>query len=166
MTLGRCAGIHILPLVLAVACNRVSQAGPTPHPGRIPGQYAPGIVATGLPGHPTLTRGDTLGCERSERFDTPRGPRWLWLRVVVMRSRVGTDSTYAETMISSDSAGNVPAAADTVAVRLDGGTTYLLPRASGVATPGKPQTVQAPHRATGQTSGPSMGPIAVDGCGV
>jgi hypothetical protein len=110
--------------------------------------------------------GDTLVCEKSRRFQTANGERWLWVRVLRERDagRKDADRTLAEAVVSTDAAGKISAKVELAGISLDGQPDYTLRNTTGVRTAEPRESPREPHRARGYTRGPDMGPVDLS-CG-
>jgi hypothetical protein len=110
--------------------------------------------------------GDTLVCEKSRKFSTPNGDRWLWVRILVERKAgTTTDNTIAETAVSTDSKGMEYAQkVELAGVSLDGDKDNTLRNTPGVRTAESKESPKQAHRARGYTIGPNMGPVEAS-CG-
>lgn len=155
-------------LTLVAACSQRTQADPSPDislsasdegvpPGPRSGTNSPRMS------------GDTLICDKSRKYSTPSGDRWLWVRILVQRAPGDTiDHTKAETAVSTDPDGMEYAPEVALAgVSLQGlenGREYTLRKTSGVRTRGTKESGRQVHTARGYTRGPDMGPLSVS-CG-
>jgi hypothetical protein len=103
---------------------------------------------------------------RIPAFRTPEGDRWLWVRIITERKPgEETESTVAETVVSTDSEGmQTDQKVALAGVRLDGGTEYTLRNTSGVRTAEEKESPRQRHTARGYTRGPDMGPVEAN-CG-
>jgi hypothetical protein len=155
-------------LTLAGACSQRTQADPTP-------DIALSTSDEGVPPGPRSgtesprTSGDTLVCDKSRKYSTPSGDRWLWVRILVeRRPGSGTDYTKAETAVSTDPDGMEydpkVALAGVSLEGLEGGREYTLRNTPGVRTRDTKKSETGLHTARGYTRGPDMGPISVS-CG-
>jgi hypothetical protein len=106
-------------------------------------------------------RGDTIICEKPERYTTPNGPRWLWIRILIHRAPEGeTDYTVAETVVSTDAAGReYNQRVGLAGIKLDGEKEYTLRDATGVRTGQTKKSEKREHSARGYTIKPNMGPL-------
>jgi hypothetical protein len=110
--------------------------------------------------------GDTLVCEKPQKFRTAGGDRWLWVRILIQRKPgSGTDNTVAETVVSTDPEGReTDQKVELAGVSLDGDKDYTLRNTTGVRTADTEKTPKQGHRARGYTIGPNMGPVEAS-CG-
>jgi hypothetical protein len=110
--------------------------------------------------------GDTLVCEKSRRFQTANGERWLWVRVLRERNagRKDADRTLAETVVSTDAGGKMSGKVELAGISLDGQADYTLRNTTGVRTAEPRESPREAHRARGYTRGPDMGPVDLS-CG-
>jgi hypothetical protein len=126
----------------------------------------------GLPAQPRAVgtsprmAGDTLICERSRKFRTSQGDRWLWVRLLVERkSGEDTDNTSAEALVSTDAEAEAyNQKVDLAGVSLDSEKEYTLRNTTGVRTAESEKSPKKAHRARAYTIGPNMGPVEVS-CG-
>jgi hypothetical protein len=146
-------------LTLTAACSPRTQADPTPDfavsptdegvaPGRRSGTKSPRMS------------GDTLICDKSRKYSTPDGSRWLWVRILVERQPGATDFTLAETAVSTDAEGmEYDPEVDLAGIKLDDGREYTLRNTPGVRTRETKKGDRQAHWARGYARGPDLGPI-------
>lgn len=106
--------------------------------------------------------GDTLICEKSRRFQTANGERWLWVRILRERNsgRKDADRTLAEAVVSTDAGGNLSdQKVELAGISLDGQADYTLRNTAGVRTAEARESPRQAHRARAYTRGPDMGPV-------
>jgi hypothetical protein len=111
--------------------------------------------------------GDTLICEKSRRFQTANGERWLWVRVLRERNagRKDADRTLAEAVVSTDAGGKMSdQKVELAGISLDGQADYTLRNTTGVRTAEPRESPRQAHRARAYTRGPDMGPVDLS-CG-
>ncbi|HEY3013414.1 MAG TPA: hypothetical protein VGJ36_11745 [Gemmatimonadales bacterium] len=102
-------------------------------------------------------------CEKSRKFHTSNGDRWLWLRMLVERKAGSdTENTLAEAVVSADPQGDAyDQKVELAGVSLDGDADYTLRNTTGVRTAEAKKTPKQAHRARGYTIGPNMGPFEI-----
>jgi hypothetical protein len=157
--------LYLFPIVFAAAAGCAKQANTNP-------EFALSKAREGLPaearatGTSPRTSGDTLVCERSRRFSTPEGARWLWVRILVERQPGSdTENTLAETVVSTDQNGNqYDQKVELAGVSLDREADWTLRNTTGVRTGDARKSPKQAHRARGYTVGPNMGPFEIS-CG-
>jgi hypothetical protein len=148
-------------LALAPACS-TKQADTTP-------DIALSESREGLPAEPRISgmrsgrSGDTLICQKPQKFRTADGDRWLWVRILLERKAGSdTDNTLAETVVSTDAEGTeYGQRVELAGVSLDGEPDYTLRNTTGVRTAETKESPKQAHRARGYTIGPNTGPIEV-----
>jgi len=146
-------------LTVTAACSARTQADPTPDFAVSPTDegVAPGPRSgTKSP----RTSGDTLICDKSRKYTTSVGNRWLWVRILVERQPGATDYTLAETAVSTDAEGMEYDPKVTLAgIKLDDGKEYTLRNTPGVRTREAKKGDRKAHWARGYARGPDLGPI-------
>lgn len=160
------AGRHLILYVvssLALACSTNSA---NPNVALSPSREGVPPESTPIDKSSTVV-GDTLICEKSRRFQTANGERWLWVRVLRERNtgRKDADRTLAEAVVSTDAGGKVSdQKVELAGISLDGQADYTLRNTTGVRTGEPTDSPRQAHRARGYTRGPDMGPLDLS-CG-